>query len=92
MRELQYTSRFKKDLRRELKDPHNKNLASELKLLFELLVNEIPLPEEFHEHQLRGNYIGHFESHIRPDLLIIYKFVNPAGLIAIRLGSHADLF
>jgi mRNA interferase YafQ len=92
VRELLYTSRFRKDLRRELKDPRNKNLASELKFLFDLLVNEVPIPQEFHEHQLKGNYIGHFESHLRPDLLIIYRFVEPNELIAIRLGSHADLF
>lgn len=92
MRELQYTSRFKKDLRRELKDPRNRNLAAELKFLFELLLNEVPVPQEFHEHQLKGSYIGHFESHLHPDLLLIYKFVDPSILIAIRLGSHADLF
>ena len=92
MLSVAYSARFKKDLKREFRDSHNKSLGVELALFLQFLTDGAPLPQRFHEHQLAGDYRGHFEAHLRPDLLIIYKMDLEFGIILIRLGSHSDLF
>ena len=84
----EYTSRFKKDLR--LAQKRRQNIEA-LKLVINLLCAETPLPHEYKDHPLTGNWKGHRECHIEPDWLLIYKTGN--GIIVFnRTGSHSDLF
>ena len=89
MKELRYTSRFKKDLKRILNQP------KKLKALHEVLTmlrNEVPLPEKYREHALRGDYAGCVECHIEGDFLLIW-FDAESDIIALfRLGTHSELF
>lgn len=43
-------------------------------------------------HKLKGNYIGHWECHIQPDWLLIWKKKPNKVISLIRTGSHSDLF
>ena len=89
MKELRYTSRFKKDLKRILNQP--KKLQALQKVL-DMLKNEIPLPEKYREHTLQGEYAGCVECHIEGDFLLIW-FDEKSNTIALfRLGSHSELF
>jgi len=55
------------------------------------LLNEIKLDEKYKEHQLKGNLKEFRECHLKPDLLLIYRFKNEY-LELIEIGSHSELF
>jgi addiction module RelE/StbE family toxin len=42
-------------------------------------------------HPLRGEWSGHWDCHIEPDWLLLYK-ITETELILVRTGSHAELF
>lgn len=56
-----------------------------------LLLNDKPLPQQYKDHELIGNWKGFRECHIKPDLLLIYR-KNDDLLQLVRLGSHSELF
>lgn len=89
MRAVQYTSRFKKDLKRVKRQGKNMTL---LKQIITTLANDQPLPKRYRDHALLGNYIGTRECHLQPDWLFIYRYEAENLLVLIRTGSHADLF
>lgn len=89
MKELRYTSRFKKDLKRILNQPQK---LKALQNVLDMLKKEIPLPEKYREHTLQGEYAGCVECHIEGDFLLIW-FDEKSNTIALfRLGSHSELF
>ena len=52
-----------------------------------------PLPSQYHDHFLQGDYKGFRECHIQPDWLLIYKIDNNKVILVLsRTGSHSDLF
>lgn len=63
--------------------------------VIDLLRNEQPLPESYHDHALVNSrhYKGMRECYIQPDWLLVYKIVQDTlELRLIRTGSHSDLF
>ncbi len=87
---IKYHTMFKKDFKRIKKRGYD---ISRLEKIVELLANEVPLPEQFKDHNLSGNYNGFRECHIAPDWLLVYQ-VNDNELVLVlsRTGSHSDLF
>ena len=87
---IKYHTMFKKDFKRIKKRGYD---ISRLETIVELLANEVPLPEQFKDHNLSGNYNGFRECHIAPDWLLIYQVNNnELVLVLSRTGSHSDLF
>lgn len=87
---IKYHPLFKKDFKRIKKRGYD---ISRLEKIVELLANEVPLPEQFKDHNLSGNYNGFRECHIAPDWLLIYQINNnELVLVLSRTGSHSDLF
>ena len=87
---IKYHTLFKKDFKRIKKHGYD---ISRLEKIVELLANEVPLPEQFKDHNLLGNYNGFRECHIAPDWLLIYQVNNnELVLVLSRTGSHSDLF
>ena len=87
---IKYHTLFKKDFKRIKKRGYD---ISRLEKIVELLANEVPLPEQFKDHNLSGNYNGFRECHIAPDWLLIYQVNNnELVLVLSRTGSHSDLF
>ena len=87
---IMYHTMFKKDFKRIKKRGYD---ISRLEKIVELLANEVPLPEQFKDHNLSGNYNGFRECHIAPDWLLIYQVNNnELVLVLSRTGSHSDLF
>lgn len=87
---IKYHTMFKKDFKRIKKRGYD---ISRLEKIVELLANEVPLPEQFKDHNLSGNYNGFRECHIAPDWLLIYQVNNnKLVLVLSRTGSHSDLF
>lgn len=88
--EIKFTSQFKKDFKRLQR--RRADLTC-LQTAVEILANGDPLPPEYRDHALIGNYQGVRECHIRPDWLLIYKInENVLVLELLRTGSHSDLF
>jgi mRNA interferase YafQ len=91
MRKIEPTSRFKKDVKREKKGQHAKDVEQRLKEVVDLLCEDKPLPAAKSDHPLK-NQGGDRECHVKPDLLLIYRKPDDETLQLIRLGSHSDLF
>lgn len=89
MKELRYTRQFKKDLKRFLNQPKK---LEELKIVLDMLRNEITLPEKYRQHTLKGEYSGCLECHIEGDFLLIWYDEESNTLALFRLGSHSELF
>lgn len=89
MKEIRYTSQFKKDVKRFLNNPKK---LRELNIVIDLLKNEITLPERYREHALQGNFLGCRECHIEGDFLLIWYDEATDVIALLRLGSHSELF
>lgn len=89
-----YTKEFLKDWRRlSHSGRYNMNGLKEAMLL--LIANDGPLPAEWLDHSLSGDWDGYRECHIGGDFLLIYKLddTGKQGLVVfIRSGTHAELF
>ena len=64
---------FQKDLAKAVK--RNKDVDKLKKIIMEIC-KEQALPAKNRNHKLSGNYVGHFECHIEPNWLLIYKKNN----------------
>ncbi len=73
MREVKYTSRFKRDYRREQSGLHGKKLDALLMEVVNLLAADKPLPRRCYDHTLSVEWRDFRDCHIRPDLILIYR-------------------
>ena len=90
MRTFSRTSQFKKDVKRA--DKRGKDVT-QLKAVLELLIDGGPLPLEFQDHPLRGNFAGSRDCHIEPDWVLIYTLTEKGTHVCFeRTGTHSDLF
>jgi mRNA interferase YafQ len=91
MRTVSYTTRFKRDYRREKSGRHGKQLDVLLMAVVDLLAADAPLPRRNFDHALTGDWRDHRDCHVRPDLVLIYRKPNDEDLELVRLGSHSEL-
>lgn len=91
MREIERTSRFKRDYKREAKSRHRSTLNESLMVVLRLLIADEALPARYQDHALSGNWVGYRDCHIKPDLVLIYEKPDAETLRLIRLGSHSEL-
>lgn len=85
-----WTSKFKKDYKLAMKRNLNIDLLDNV---IRLLAAGKPLPENYNDHSLHGNWSGYRECHIEPDWLLIYRIEkNILVLTLSRTGTHSDLF
>ena len=84
--DIKRTTQFKKDVKLMLKQ--GRDIQPMLDVI-EMLRTDTPLPEQFRDHALSGNWFGKRECHIDPDWLLIYeKHENLLLLTRLRTGSH----
>jgi mRNA interferase YafQ len=91
MREIRYTTRFKRDYRREKSGRHSKIIDTALINVVNLLAADIPLPPTNVDHPLLGEWGDHRDCHVKPDLILIYRKPDDEHLDLVRLGSHSEL-
>lgn len=91
MREIDYTGKFRRDLKRETKGMHKKTLEADLMLVVEALAKDEPLAERLRDHALTGNWKGFRDCHVKSDLVLIYEKPDDETLTLVRLGSHSEL-
>ncbi|HOG36789.1 MAG TPA: type II toxin-antitoxin system YafQ family toxin [Paludibacteraceae bacterium] len=84
------TNRFEKDVALCKKRGYNISL---LRKAISILEQEGKLPAKYKPHKLTGNYKEHWECHLQPDWLLIWK-QNDKELILLftNTGTHSDLF
>lgn len=88
MRNPVYSGQFKRDLKAAKKRGKDMN---KLKALMSLLIEGQPLPLEYKDHHLIGNWRNFRDAHIEPDWLLIYK-IDGDDVRFERTGRHIDLF
>jgi mRNA interferase YafQ len=56
-----------------------------------LLVQNKPLPAKNHAHQLKGQYVGIWECHIKPDWLLFWQEEKEKLiLLLLNTATHSD--
>jgi len=89
-----YTKEFLKDWQRlSHSGRYDLNRLKEAMTL--LIANDGPLPPEWRDHPLMGEWAGHRECHIGGDFLLIYALGDSgkSGLVVfVRSGTHSELF
>lgn len=90
MYSVDYTNRFKKDLKRCFKRGLD---ISKIQQAVKLLELNGELPAEYKPHKLIGNKGGQWECHIQPDWLMIWEQNDKQlTLLFLQTGTHSDLF
>ena len=82
------TTAFEKDLRRAEKQGKDRD---KLEAIVNLLQAQEDLPARCRAHRLHGDWSGHWDCHVGPDWVLLYR-VTSEELILIRTGSHSELF
>ncbi|MBP5374387.1 MAG: type II toxin-antitoxin system YafQ family toxin [Bacteroidales bacterium] len=86
---LEYSTQFKKDLKRY---KHQTQKIQALKGVLTQLASHGKPGLSFKPHMLSGKYSGCMECHIQNDFLLIWIDEGARTVKLIRLGSHSDLF
>ena len=90
MYSIDYTKRFKKDLKRCQKRGLDIQLIVDA---IALLRTTGTLPVKYHPHKLSGNKDSQWECHIEPDWLMTWEQNDTElTLLFLQTGTHADLF
>ena len=89
-----YTKQFIKDWQ-SLSASGRFNMVRLKEAISLLIENDGPLPPEWLDHALNGNWGEHRECHIGGDFLLIYKLVDAgkySEIVFVRTGTHSELF
>jgi len=91
-RKSDFAKSFEKDWQRL--DRSGRYDMAKLKSVMSLLVeNAAPLPPEWKDHALVGDWADHRECHVGGDFLLVYRLEEKSNLVIfVRAGTHAELF
>ncbi|MFW2177210.1 MULTISPECIES: type II toxin-antitoxin system YafQ family toxin [unclassified Moraxella] len=84
MKAIKTTNEFFKDLKKH-------GFSASLIEVLNCLSNDLPLPEKFKDHQLKGKLKQYRECHVKPDLLLVYEVLDD-DIKLVALDSHSNLF
>ena len=57
------------------------------------LAKDEVLEPKYKDHPLKGEYSGFRDCHVKPDLVLIYRYNdNFLELVAMRISSHSEVF
>ena len=80
-----------KSFKKDFKKLSNAEKSDTLNIISKLAKGE-PLEEKYRDHQLVGELKSFRDCHVRPDLILIYKYNNTElELYLLRIGSHSKL-
>ena len=64
-----------------------------LREVIDMIVDEQPLPPNYCDHPIHGEWEGSRDCHIQGDWVLIYEIDDAARTVTFhRTGSHSDLF
>lgn len=91
-RKADYTRQFAKDWN-SLNSSGRYDMVRLKAVMILLIASDEPLPAEWKDHALTGDWADHRECHIGGDFLLIYTIDEKDGLIVFtRAGTHSELF
>jgi mRNA interferase YafQ len=76
--------------KKEAKKIKDESVFTELETVVTLLIENLPLPEKYKLHPLKGNYKNYMECHLKPNVLLIFRIAK-TELYLYRIGSHSNL-
>ncbi|NOU00841.1 MAG: type II toxin-antitoxin system YafQ family toxin [Gallionella sp.] len=85
------TKQFRKDWER-LSHSGRYDMNRLKKAMMLLIANDEPLPAEYLDHELVGEWRGFRECHIGGDFLLIYELKTDGTIIFVCTGTHSELF
>lgn len=87
---VNYTNRFKKDVKRCVKRGLN---LEKLQETITILSETGSLPPQYRPHRLSGVLANQWECHVAPDWLMTWEQDdNILSLLFLQTGTHSDLF
>ena len=89
MKELRFSSQYKKDAKRYR---HQVVKMEKVAHILRLLRDDMEIPSEYKPHKLTGDYKNCMECHVEGDLLLIWIDETENIIGVLRLGSHTELF
>ena len=89
-RACDYTRAFKKDWR-DFSRAGRADMARLKEVMMLIIANDAPLPAEWKDHSLTGEWRDFRECHVGGDFLLIYS-ADAESVEFTRLGTHAQLF
>lgn len=87
MKEVIFSTKAKKDLKRYLKEPLK---IEALYITLNSIARGKILPASYKVHALIGQYKGCLECHVGSDFLLIWMDENVIKVV--RVGTHSELF
>ncbi len=93
-RESDHTNEFRNDWKR-LTHSGKYNMKQLKEVMLLLIANDEPLPAEWLDHELKGDWADHRECHVGGDFLLIYRLQGSAArpsIVFVRSGTHSELF
>lgn len=89
---MKYTITYTKAFKKDFKKLSPKDQEHTLEILTRLANGE-SLEPKYKDHALKGEYVGCRDCHIRPDLVLIYRYNDDfLELVAMRISSHSEVF
>lgn len=88
MIKLHPANSFKRDMKKQSLDLF---LTVEWNEITTALMNGRAMKEKYCDHELKGQWLGFRECHIKPDLLLIYE-PDDKVIQLVRIGSHSELY
>ena len=83
----EYSAQFKRDYKKA--KSRGKSISA-LTTVMDILLNEMPIPANYRDHQLIGKWKGFRELHIEPDWLLVYRIAD-GTVYFTRTGTHMDI-
>ena len=90
MRTTKPTCHFRRDFKREKKNPLGHRLDARLAKVTDMLAADMPLPARLHDHPLSGSFDDFRDCHVRTELVLIYRKPDAYTLELVRLAH--DIF
>ena len=92
MRRLTFSKKFKRDIVKQIEE----TLTEEWIEVMNCLLNDLPVPEKYDNHPLKGELKDIWDCHVKSDLVLLYsKYDDEKGkpvLQLVRLGTHSEPF
>ena len=82
------TKKFRKEFARRIEGTP---MEAELLELMDMLVKDAPLPRNYRDHALAGDWQGYRDCHLRGDMVVIYR-VEGDTVYLTRINTHSELF
>ncbi|MDR3463388.1 MAG: type II toxin-antitoxin system YafQ family toxin [Beijerinckiaceae bacterium] len=65
------------------------------KVMMLLIANDGPLPPEYRDHELTGDWKDYRDCHVHGDFLLLYRLDGTGDtqqIVFARIGTHSELF